>query len=88
MTPRDRLATLLPPGAVDALEAFVAERVEAALSNAPTAWLTIDQSAARLGCSPDAVRKRVARGRLDTRRHGRRVYVSAASVGELAPNQR
>jgi hypothetical protein len=30
------------------------------------------------------VRMRASRGRLATRRHGRRVYVAAASVDELA----
>jgi excisionase family DNA binding protein len=46
-------------------------------------WLTLAQAAERLGCSPDAVRMRVRRGRLEHRRQGRRLYVSAASVDEL-----
>lgn len=43
-------------------------------------WLTLDQAADRLACTRDAVRMRAKRGRLETKRHGRRVYVSRASV--------
>lgn len=89
MSPRDRLATLLSPELVTALDELVAERVADELdrqklreSGAP--WLTLDQAAERLGCSRDAVRMRCSRGRLVTRRHGRRLYVSAESVAELA----
>lgn len=46
-------------------------------------WLTYDEAASRLGVSSDAVRMRARRGRLVTRNHGRRVYVSAASVDDL-----
>jgi excisionase family DNA binding protein len=46
-------------------------------------WLTLAQAAARLGCTSDAVRMRVKRGRLEARRQGRRLYVSAASVERL-----
>ena len=48
-----------------------------------TIWW-VEQAAERLGCSRDAVRMRANRGRLETRNHGRRVYVSAASVASLA----
>jgi excisionase family DNA binding protein len=89
-TPRDRLAAVLSPDLLDALEALVAERVAYELARLDTArssarWLTLDQAAERLGCTAAAVRMRAARGRLTTRRHGRRLYVSAASVDELAP---
>jgi excisionase family DNA binding protein len=43
----------------------------------------LEEAAERLGCTPDAVRMRVKRGRLDHRRQGRRVYVSAMSVDGL-----
>jgi excisionase family DNA binding protein len=46
-------------------------------------WLTVPEAAERLGCSADAVRMRCSRGRLEHRRQGRRLYVSAASVDEL-----
>jgi excisionase family DNA binding protein len=47
-------------------------------------WLTLEQAAKRLDCSPDAVRMRVKRKRLEGRRQGRRLYVSAASVDDLS----
>lgn len=87
MSPRDRLTTALAPELVEALEGLVAERVAAELARRKASgpeWLTLDAAAERLGCSPDAVRMRANRGRLDTRHHGRRVYVSAASVATLA----
>ena len=88
MTPRDRLAAVLAPELVSALEELVAERVAAELAaRAPAKgarWLTLEQAADRLGCSADAVRMRVKRGRLEHRRQGRRVYVSAESVDLLA----
>jgi excisionase family DNA binding protein len=78
----------LAPDVLDALEALVAEQVTAELAARPDSsaarWLTLDQAAERLGCSRDAVRMRASRGRLETRRHGRRLYVSATSVAELA----
>ena len=46
-------------------------------------WLTLGQAAERLGCSPDAVRMRARRGRIDYRYQGRRMYVSEADVREL-----
>jgi DNA-directed RNA polymerase specialized sigma24 family protein len=89
---RDRLAAVLAPDLVDALKELVAECVaaelatlEASASRASSpAWLPLQQAADLLGCSRDAVRMRANRGRLKTRRHGRRLYVSAASVAELA----
>jgi hypothetical protein len=86
VSPRDRLASALSPELVEALEELVAERVASELARLETSgpeWLTLDAAADRLGCSRDAVRMRAARGRLDTRHHGRRVYVSAASVATL-----
>lgn len=68
------------------LEELVQARIEEALAVQvrPTrVWLTLSEAAERLGCTPDAVRMRVHRGRLDHRRHGRRLYVSAASVDRL-----
>lgn len=88
-TPKERLAAVLAPELVDALDELVAERVASELArfdptrNCPR-WLTLEQAAARLGCSPAAVRMRAARGRLQARHQGRRIYVSAASVDELA----
>jgi excisionase family DNA binding protein len=68
------------------LEALVQARVDRALDEREhrgQAWLTLAEAAERLGCTPDAVRMRIKRGRLEHRRHGRRLYVSAASVEQL-----
>ena len=88
MTARQRLESVLAPDVLDALEQLVHERVQAELADAAAAknaraWLTLEEAGERLGCSPDAVRMRVKRGRLESRRQGRRVYVSAASVDRL-----
>jgi excisionase family DNA binding protein len=88
-TARDRLALVLAPELVDVLEELITERVAAALATIAPAesrearWLTVEQAAERLGCSPDAVRMRVRRGRLEHRRQGRRLYVAADSVDRL-----
>lgn len=85
MTARERLASVLAPDVLEALEELVDERVAERLAELPSAngaprWLTLDQAAGRLGCTTDAARMRAKRGRLESRRQGRRVYVSRASV--------
>jgi hypothetical protein len=58
MSPRDRLAAVLAP---DLLDALVAERVAAELARLDAAredgprWLTLEQAAERLSCTPAAV---------------------------------
>jgi excisionase family DNA binding protein len=87
---RARLEAVLAPDVVDAIEQLVAERVRAELAAAAQAnglarkWLTLKQAGERLDCSADAVRMRVKRNRLEARRQGRRVYVSAEGVDNLA----
>jgi excisionase family DNA binding protein len=64
-------------------EALVQARVEQTLAERERqgrVWLTLTEAAERLGCTPDAVRMRINRGRLEHRRQGRRLYVSAASI--------
>lgn len=46
-------------------------------------WLTLSEAAERLGCSPDAVRMRARRGRLEHRYHGRRLYISTDAIDRL-----
>ena len=72
------------------LRPLVTEAVRAELDQAiadrlqpPKRWLTLAEAAERLGCSPDAVRMRVKRGRLEHRYQGRRLYVSADAVDRL-----
>jgi excisionase family DNA binding protein len=59
------------------------DRELAELRESAPRWLTLEQAAARLGCSPGAVRMRARRGRLEYRYQGRRMYVSADSVDRL-----
>lgn len=47
-------------------------------------WIDMNEAGRRLGISANAVRSRVARGRLVTKHHGRRIYVSAESVDRLS----
>lgn len=81
-----RLEALVGPaiaGAiVDALREELAATSPAHEASSPR-WLTLEQAGARLGCSADAIRMRVNRGRLEARRQGRRLYVSADSVDRL-----
>jgi excisionase family DNA binding protein len=81
------LAAMFAPEMVAAIEQLVDDRVAAALAEHGrengARWLTLGQAAERLGCTPDAVRMRVQRGRLEHRRQGRRVYVSAEAVDRL-----
>ncbi len=88
MTGRDRLLAALSPEVVAAIDELVAERVRAELEahelTSGRTWLTLDEAGERLGCTADAVRMRVKRGRLDAKTQGRRVYVSASSVERLA----
>ena len=81
------LADVFAPDVVEAIERLVDERVAVALVGfVPTTsprWLTVAEAATRLGCSPDAVRMRARRGRLEVRRHGRSLYISSASVESL-----
>jgi excisionase family DNA binding protein len=89
VTARDRLAALLSAELLELVEALVDERVAVAIAPTSAAgttvarWLTLDQAAERLGCTTDAIRMRVKRGRLEHRRQGRRLYVSADSVDRL-----
>jgi excisionase family DNA binding protein len=72
---RELLRPLVADAVRDEVDHAIADRL-----HPPKRWLTLAEAAERLGCSPDAVRMRVRRGRLEHRYQGRRVYVSADSV--------
>ncbi len=95
-TREDAMSLRWPEGLLDELatqlakhprfEALVQARVEQTLVQRvqqDRRWLTLSEAAELLGCTPDAVRMRIHRGRLDHRRQGRRLYVSATSVDRL-----
>ena len=79
-----RLSQVFAPAVVDAIvelvDGEVEERLRGRVEQGERKWYTTEEAAERLGCSPKAVRARVARGRLEHRHQGRRLYVSAASV--------
>jgi excisionase family DNA binding protein len=81
-----RVEVSLPDDVVERIAMRAAEIVlerQAAAAGEARRWLTLEEAGDRLGCSSNAVRMRVKRGRLESRRQGRRVYVSAASVNAL-----
>lgn len=59
------------------------ELVERRDSTVGRRWLTVAEAGELLGCSPDAIRMRVKRGRLKHDRQGRRLYISADAVEQL-----
>jgi excisionase family DNA binding protein len=76
------LRETLRPLVVDVIREEVAEQIRERLSERKS-WLTLAEAAELLGCSPDAVRMRARRGRLEHRYQGRRLYVSAEAVDRL-----
>ncbi len=83
------LEQLFSSEVVDAFERLIDERVREAFESArrtasSRTWLTLEEASQELGCSADAIRMRIRRGRLDARRQGRRLYVSAASIRTLS----
>jgi helix-turn-helix protein len=79
--------TGLDDGFRELLRPLVEEVVRSELAGGEPAeqkrWLTLSEAAGRLGCTPDAVRMRVRRGRLEHCYQGRRLYVSADSIDRL-----
>lgn len=65
------------------LQGLLADSTTAQPEPAGRKWLTVAEAAERLACTPDAVRMRCSRGRLEHRRQGRRLYVAASSVDQL-----
>jgi len=85
MTTREQLAQVLHPDLLDRLDAYIDERVTSAVNAVQTTngagrWVTLEDGAELAGCSPDAMRMRVTRGRYRSRRDGARLYVLRADV--------
>jgi excisionase family DNA binding protein len=79
----DGIREVLRPVVVDVVRDELDGLVEERLIRERKRWLTLAEAAERLGCSPDAVRMRARRGRLEHRYQGRRMYVSADAVDRL-----
>jgi excisionase family DNA binding protein len=87
---RVRLEQVFSAAVLDFVEEWVRAVIREELENeherngeASKKWLTTEEAAERLGCTPKAIRERIYRGRLEARYQGRRVYVSADSVDDL-----
>ena len=85
MSARDKLAMVVSPALLGILDEYVGERVREELAAQASRtdgqrWLTVREAAQLEGCSADAMRMRLARGRYDSKRVGRTVLVSAASL--------
>lgn len=75
--------TVLGPTLADAIEALVAERVEAALAelrDGERRLLPVAEAAVELGMTASALRKATARGHVPTVRIGRRVFVDMGAL--------
>ena len=77
---RDLLERLLSDDALAALDEHVREIVidtirEECARTERGEWVPLAVGAARLGCTADALRMRVKRKTIESRRQGRRVYV-------------
>ncbi len=80
MTARERLAAVLAPDLVDAIEDLVAERVATEAASATgitvgTPWLSLSASADYTGLSRRTLEREIARGRLPSSAVGRRRLV-------------
>jgi excisionase family DNA binding protein len=84
-TARAKLEALLSPDLLVALDEYVRDLVDERLADQTVAsmgrdWYTLEEAARLLGCSYGAARMRARRGRLEVRRQGRTVLVSARSL--------
>lgn len=82
---------MLAPSVLYALEAYIDDRIGAAVAELPTSngytrWLTLVEGAELAGCSVDALRMRVNRGRYRSRRTGSRLYVLRGDI-DPEPNE-
>ena len=85
MTARDKLAMIVSPALLGILDQYVGERVREELdaqraADAGPRWVPVAEAARLEGCSVDAMRMRLARGRYETKHVGRSVLVAAASL--------
>jgi len=76
----DPLQAVLSTGALDALEARITRLVDARLDEhglvgPKRRWRTVEEAAAELGVTPNAIYQRIRRGYLQTTRQGSRIYV-------------
>lgn len=85
MSARDKLAMVISPALLGILDEYVGERVQQELAAQASRidgrrWLTVREAARLEGCSGDAMRMRLRRGRYESKHVGRTVLVFAASL--------
>lgn len=68
----------------DAVRDLTAQ-VEALRAAAPSRWLSVADTAERLGVDRQTVRAMAADGRLVSRRAGRRILIDSASIRPVSP---
>ena len=80
----NKLSRILGPDMLELLEAFVQERVEAALKKreAERRWLTVHEAADYLGVTDKAIRARMDRGSIAYTRQGRRIFIDRHALDE------
>ena len=97
MTPRDRLATLLAPDVLDALEALVAEKVaerlrvvgaERMAERHRSGFLSVQEAADLLRCDRQRVYDLLSSGRLTRLKDGSRVLIRRAEIEAWLANGR
>ena len=85
MKAREKLATMVSPALLGILDEYVADRVRDELAAQAAAvrgrrWVSVAEAADLEGCSVEAMRMRLARGRYAMKHVGRSVLVSVASL--------
>ncbi len=89
-TEPEPLGRILGPDALELLDAFVRDRVEASLREreAERRWLTIPEAAAYLGLSEKAIRRRIERGTIAYSRLGSGIRVDRRALDSQLERQR
>jgi excisionase family DNA binding protein len=87
VTARDRLAALLAPDVLAALEELVSERVAAAVATMPNGgspWLALDEAAAYLRVSERTLERLISKQRIRSTTLGRRRLLHRDDLDQYA----
>lgn len=89
MSANDQIAFTFPPAAIDAIAARVVELLaEQSGPTRSTPWLDVDEAAAYLRCSKQAIYDRVNQGALEPARDGRRLLFRVERLDEYLESGR
>lgn len=70
----------LPPSALDALAAKVADRLRSLKADEPEPWITVDQAAEHLGCKPRRIYDLVSQHRIPFEKDGARLLFRRSAI--------